>query len=276
MTLLSRLFPILAGVAFVAVERALSPDPLTVIAHTMLWSAAAMLLFWIAYEVSAGSERRWLHDQLPDAHRLGSHFAGLSTAAEPRYFDRLYHYDLGLVRMEAGSLRFTGTRCSFSIANSDVRRVWLAPGPRHWTPRKMVCVEYQLDGKNGVVSLQSLERWFWPGTSAAAQALFAALTQWSKNGEPSTAPSSEPPQVAGAVVPRVSPGAVWKSMNVPCLVSLCLGFLIVQVPSLEPTGITMSFAAPVVTAALLLFIFAPHVEWNRRPAEHPSAQARQV
>lgn len=277
MTLLSRVFPILAGVAFVAVERALSPDALTLMAHTVIWSAGAMVAFWIAYEVIAGSERRRLRDQLSDAHRLGSYFAGLATAAEPRYFDRLYHYDLGMVCMDGGSLRFAGTRCSFSLGNCEVKRVWLARGPRHWTPRKMVCVEYQLNGKTGVVSLQSLERWFWPGTSGAAQALFEAVTQWSKNGEPLGSPSSEPPQSQGAVVPRVSPGAVWKSLNVPCLVSLCLGFLIVQIPSLEPTGITMSFAAPVVTGALLLFIFAPHVEWSRvRPAERPSAQARQA
>jgi hypothetical protein len=259
MTMLSRLFPILAGAACVAVERALAPDA---IRFTVAWIAAAMVVFWIAYEVIAGSERRRLRDQLPDAHRLGSYFAGLSTAPEPRYFDRLYHYDLGMVRMDEGSLRFAGTRCSFSFGSSEVQRVWLARGPRHWTPRKMVCIEYQLDGKTGVVSLQSLERWFWPGTSAAAHALFSAVEQWSKNGEPSGTPTSPPPQVSGAIVPRIGFGAVWKSMNVPCLVSLCLGFLIVQIPSLEPEGIWMSFTAPLVTGALVLFIFAPHVKWS--------------
>ena len=271
MTLLSKGFPILAGAAFIAVERALEPDAFTLMAHAVAWIAGAMVTFWIAYEVIAGSERRRLRDQLPDAHRLGGYFAGLSTAAQPRYFDRLYHYDLGMVRMDGGSLRFDGTRCSFSLGNADVRRVWLAQGPRHWTPRKIVCVEYQLDGgKTGVVSLQSLERWFWPGTSAAAQALFAALTLWSKNGEPPGVPTSPPPQIAGAIVPRIGLRAVWKSMNVPCLVSMCLGFLIVQIPSLEPQGISMSFAAPVMTGALIFFILAPHVRWER-PSAQPSA-----
>jgi Zn-dependent protease with chaperone function len=274
MMLLSKLFPILAGAAFTAAERALAPDAVTLIAHTLAWSAGAMVIFWIAYEIMVGWERRGLRGQLPDAHRQGGYFAGVSTAAEPRYYEGLYHYDLGLARIDGGSLRFAGTRCSFSLGSSEARRVWLASGPRHWTPRKIVSVAYQLDGgKTGIVSLQSLERWFWPGTSAAAQELFAALTQWSKNGEPPGAPTSPPPQISGAVVPRVGLSAVWKSMKVPCLVSLCVGWFIVQIPSLEPEGFLTPFAAPLVTGALLLFILAPHVEWSHvRSVESPSAQ----
>jgi hypothetical protein len=178
------------------------------------------------------------------------------------------------MRIDGGSLRFAGTRCSFSLGSSEARRVWLASGPRHWTPRKIVCVEYQLDGgRTDVLSLQSLERWFWPGTSAAAQELFAALTLWSKNGELLGTPGVPPPQISGAIVPRVGLGAVWKSMKVPCLVSCCLGWFIVQIPPLEQGGILLPFAAPVVTGALLLFILAPHVEWNHvRSTERPSTQ----
>jgi Zn-dependent protease with chaperone function len=259
MTLLSRLFPILAGVAFAAVERTLMPDALALIAYTVAWIAAMMVVFWAVYEVIVGSERRRLRDQLPDAHREGSCFAGLSTAAEPRYYEGLYHYDLGLARIDDGTLSFVGTRCSFSIGSSQARRVWLASGPRHWTPRKIVCVEYQLDGnKTGVVSLQSLERWFWPGTSAAAQELFAMLTRWSENRERSATPTSPPPQAVGAVLPRIRLGDAWKSMRVPCAVSLCAGWFILQIPSLKVEGIP--FAAPLVTGALMLFILAPHLE----------------
>jgi Zn-dependent protease with chaperone function len=277
MVVLSRSFPILAGAAFAAVERALTPDALTLIALTVAWSAGAMVVFWLLYEVVVGSERRRLRSQLPDAHRRGSYFAGVSTAAEPRYYEGLYHHDLGLVRIEEGALSFAGTRCSFSLGSSEARRVWLASGPRHWTPRKIVCVEYQLDGgKTGVVSLQPLERWFWPGTSAAAQELFAALTQWSKNGEPpspQTSTPGPPPQISGLVVPRVGLGAVWKSMRVSCLVSLCVGWLIVQIPSLELEGLLTPFAAPLVTGALILFILAPHVEWSQvRSAQSASTQ----
>jgi hypothetical protein len=145
-----------------------------------------------------------------------------------------------------------------------------------------VCVEYQLDGgKISVLSLQSLERWFWPKTSAAAQELFAALTQWSKSGElPRTAkpakPASPPPQITGAVVPRVPLGEVWNAMRVPCLVSLCVSWFIVQIPSLNLGGMLAPFAAPLVTGALILFILAPQMEWSQvrseqRPSVQPSA-----
>ena len=92
-----------------------------------------------------------------------------------------------------------------------------------------------------------MERWFWPGTSAAAQELFAALTQWSKGGELQGASSSPPPQIADAVLPRVGFDAVWKSMRVPCMVSLCAGWFAIQIPSLEVEGLLTPFAAPLVT-----------------------------
>jgi hypothetical protein len=272
--LLSNLFPILAGVALAAAERALAPDALTLIAHAAAWSVGAIVIFWAAYEVMVGLERRRLLNQLPGTRRQDSYFAGLSTAAEPRYYQGLYHYDLGLVRIDGGSLRFAGTRGSFSLGNSEARRVWLASGPRHWTPRKIICVEYQMDGgKTGIVALQSLERWFWPGTSAAAQDLLAALTKWSKNGEPTGSPASPPPQIGGAVAPRVGLGAVWKSLRVSCLVSLCAGWYIVHMMPFDPEEFLTPFAAPLVSAALVLFILAPHVEWSRaRGAQSPAAQ----
>jgi hypothetical protein len=115
-----------------------------------------------------------------------------------------------------------------------------------------------------------MERWFWPGTSAAAQELFAALTEWSKNGELPGKSTSTPPQFAGAVLPRVGFDAVWKSMRVPCLVSLCAGWIVMQIPALEIEGLLTPFAAPLVTGALILFILAPHLEWGQvRPAPQP-------
>lgn len=274
MMLLSKVFPIVAGVAFAAEERVLMTDALTSIAHFAAWCVAAMLVFWVAYEIIAGSERRRLREQLPEAHREGSFFAGFSTGAEPRYYEGLYHYDLGMVRIEGGSLSFAGTRCSFSIRSSEARRVWLGSGARHWTPRKTVCIEYELDGgTTGLVSLQSLERWFWPGTSTAAQELFSGVTRWSKKEELPGAHGSPPPQVTGALVPRVKLAGVWKSMRVPCLVSLALGWFFVQLPT--PEGILAPFAAPLVTGALILFIFAPHLDSGqagsvqRSPVESP-------
>jgi hypothetical protein len=250
------------------------PDALASIAHIVAWSAAAMLVFWVAYEIIAGSERRRLRDQLPEAHRQGSYFAGVSTGTEPRYYEGLYHYDLGLVRIDGGSFSFAGTRYSFSIGSSEARRVWLGSGPRHWTPRKIVCVEYQLDGgKTGFVSLQSLERWFWPGTSAAAQELLSALTQWSKNTELTGTPTSPPPEITGAMVPRVRLRAVWKSMQLSCMISLCVSWFIVQIPSLNQEGILAPFAAPLVTGALILFLFAPHLERSQvRHAQRSSVE----
>jgi len=273
--LLSKVFPILAGVAFAAVERFRRPDALTLVAHAAVWCAASAVAFWVVYELIVGSERGRLRNQLPDAQRKGSILAGLATPGELRYYEGMYHYDLGLMRIDGGSLNFAGTRCSFSIGSSDAKRVWLASGPRHWMPRKIVCIEYQLKGgETGVVSiqsisLQSMERWFWPGTSAAAAQMLATLTQWSKSGELPGSPTSPPPQIAGAVLPRIGFDAVWKSMRVPCLVSLCAGWFVMQIPSLEIEGLLTPFAAPLVTGAMILFIFAPHLEWGPAPQPPP-------
>jgi heat shock protein HtpX len=265
--LLSKSFPILAGVVFAAIERFAAPDTLGLILQVLAWTAGSMVVFWIAYEVLVGSERRRVRAQLPDVAGPGGYFAGLSTAVEPRSYDGLYHYDLGLMRIQGGSLLFTGTRCKFSLASSEARRIFLASGPPHWTPRKIVCIEYQAqDGKTGVVSLQSLERRFWPATAAAAQELFTAIAQWSKNGEPGAEAAAPPPQFRGAAMPRVRPAALWNSIKIPCLVTLSASVLIAR-------AIPAAFTAALVTAALLLFLLAPHVDWSPARSSQASTYA---
>jgi uncharacterized membrane protein YphA (DoxX/SURF4 family) len=42
-----------------------------------------------------------------------------------------------------------------------------------------------------------------------------------------------------------------------------------QIPSLEIEGLLTPFAAPLVTGAMILFIFAPHLEWGPAPQPPP-------
>lgn len=282
---LATLFPIVAGIAASYLARFWPAELAGVIAFATASIIATMFLYWIAYEVTVGSARRNLRRQLDGAAQhgaaqAGGYFVGLSTSAEPRYFDGMYHYDLGVVRIAGATLDFVGTRGAFSIASSQVRKIWLAAGPPHWTPRKVVCLEYGLDETDpcGIISLQSMERWFWPGTTSAASQLFRTLTQWSENPAVPDVPAVTnvtanvvaPPQVSGAILPPITLGQLWKPIAGACLYSFCGGWLFTtfQTPSLA--GIFTPLFAPVVASALMLFAYAPQLERTPPRSANPA------
>jgi Zn-dependent protease with chaperone function len=263
MTLLSRAYPIFAGVAASVIVTYWGRDFATLLALSAASILAAVAIYCATYEVLVGLERRRVRRQLPGDDDDG-YFVGLSTAAEPRTFDGMYHYDLGMARIDAGSLSFTGLRSAFCLRPSDVRRVWMANGPRHWTPRKTVCVEYE-NQEHGlsVISMQSLERWFWPGTSQAANKLLLAVTSWFESGVASDRPFVTPPQVTGAIVSQVPVSAAWKSLKMSCLISFAGGWVISSFALMESSwSLFAPLIAPTVTAIVILFALSPHLKFG--------------
>jgi hypothetical protein len=273
MSFLSRVYPIVAGVAATAIVSYWGRDFAALLALSAGSILAAVAIYCVAYEVLVGLERRRVRRQLSGDD---GYFVGLSTAAEPRTFDGMYHYDLGLARIDTGSLGFTGLRSSFSLRTSDVRRVWLANGPRHWAPRKIVCVEYENQEQGlSVASMQSMESWFWPGTSQAANKLLLAVTRWFESGVSSDRPFVAPPKVTGAILSQVPISAAWKSIKMPCLISFAGSWMISSYFLMESSSLAAPllapWLAPIVTAGLNLFALSPHLKFG---ASRPPPLAR--
>jgi Zn-dependent protease with chaperone function len=268
MAALSKGFPILAGIG--ASAAAIRWQPEALVAFSVAWILGAVAIYYVVYEVLVGSERRRLRRQFTGE----GYFVGIATADEPRYYEGLYHYDLGMARFDGGSLVFQGARSAFSLNAAQVKRVWLADGPRHWLPRKMVCIEYENEGGTAIVSMQSMERWFWPATSRTANRLLAAIQHWSENAPASDAPTILPPQLTGYRVPRVRFAATLKSMRMPCIISYAVGWVAMtySLPggAISAETLFQPFLAPLVTGALILFAFLPHLEWG------PSAPVARV
>lgn len=236
------------------------------------WSLSGVLCYWIAYEVLIGMERGRIRGQLA-ASRQGGYFAGLSTAAEPRDYGNAYHYDLGMVRTDGPLLTFSGTHCGFALGPSQVRRTWIANGPPHWTPRKVVCVEYQFgSGSEGaVLSLQPLDRWFWPFTTIAAKQLRAAIKRWSESAPQEALSSVPPPLAKGMAIKAVPLAAVLKQVRLFAAISLALSWLINNLLPLNPQDMWTAFSAPVVTTAIILFVLSPHWLLTKAPPALPSS-----
>lgn len=258
--MISRSVPILMGAAASASAIFWRPDFAGLLVIGAGWVGGGMMLYCIAYELLIGLERRRLRNQIPDG--WNGHLAGFATAIEPRIFDGMYHYDLGAVKIDRDSLTFKGARCTFSLQASQAIRVWLAKGPRHWTPRKVVCITYEAEDRESVVSLQSMERWFWPGTSRAANELLQAVTEWSSSAARSDSPIVLPPRIVGAALPRVSVNMALHSMKLSCLISMFAGLLIWAPQELKSGWLIEPFLAPLVTAALSLFALAPYLTWG--------------
>jgi heat shock protein HtpX len=270
---LAKVFPIAAGVAASALVCAWASDGVTLLTLTAASILAGIVLYCVAYEVLVGQERRRLRDQIADDAR--GYFVGISTADEPRIFDGSYHYDLGIANIADGRLDFKGARCSFSLDSSQVRRVWMADGPPHFTPRKVVCVQYRIDDGEAIVSLQSMDRWFWPWNAKAAQELYELLSRWSEDATVASHCSAQPrsaqppPQVAGAIVPRLPLSSVWKGMRVSCLISWAGGAMVWSFLPGASWWLIGPFVAPIVSGALMLFLLSPHL--GRKSTVRPHA-----
>jgi hypothetical protein len=277
MSTLSQVFPVAAGIAASTAALLWQPEFAVVPMFAAGWILGSIAAYYVMYELVVGLERRRFRNQLPSNQQPNGHFVGFSTAAEPRVFHGLYHYDLGIARIDGGLLRFDGARCSFSIKNEVVRQVWLANGPRHWTPRRIVCMEYLTgNGMSAVISMQALGRWFWPATSRAANQLLTAVTDWSRSAASGEEPAVLPPRVEGAIVPRFPLADALKAMKPACFVSLFISLLICTLLPLEPSWFFEPFLAPLVTGAVILFALSPHLERGGKPSTNADQTQKRV
>jgi len=145
----------------------------------------AMAVFYIALELIVGAVRATARQRA--AARFGEGlYVGLGLAAEPRVYNGMYHYDFGLVRISEDSFEFAGDRVRFVLDRRLVSRVWVGEGPRHFTPRRVVYVEYHpsQNAPLAVFSMQPLEARFWPNTVADAQSLCEKVETWSHGSSP--------------------------------------------------------------------------------------------
>lgn len=218
----------------------------------------SMIAFYCGYELLVGSVRKQARRRAIARHGAGT-YVGFSPSAEPRIYDGSYQYDSGMMRVREGKLEFAGDRVSFSLDRRLVDRVWLGDGPRHWTPRKVVCIECRpaSDAAPTIFSLQSLEARFWPFTNAAARRLYEEVEAWARMNTTATSTSTDP--VAACALPDVT-----GEPNVPvrfalalkaAVVSACIAFVIAQFLWRQ----SQSFTAPVLCGALSIFASWPRL-----------------
>jgi hypothetical protein len=195
-------------------------------------------------------------------------FVGFSPAAEPRVFDGMYHYDLGVVRFLDDALEFAGDRARFTLDRRMAQRIWLGEGPTHWTPRKVVYIECQLSPETRPVifSLQSLEAWFWPSTVTMAKRLHRQVEEWHKASSSSPEPPRpcQLPQVEGTSEPFFSFRTAFRSIGIYCAVAFCLGSLGTSFDGSRPFSyLSDMLCPPVVCGTLALFLVWPRLRWGR-------------
>lgn len=175
LTLYALAAPIILGLGIAWV---LETAGLKGVAVFAIGAPVSMTAFYIGYEMIVGGMRETARRRAVTKNGAGI-FVGLSPWSEPRIYEGMYHYDLGLARFSPGVLEFVGDRTRFTVDSRIVERIWLGDGPRHWTPRKVAFVECRNpDGTTAVFSLQSFEARFWPWTTVAARDLYAQIEAW--------------------------------------------------------------------------------------------------
>ncbi|MFN7922955.1 MAG: M48 family metalloprotease [Bryobacteraceae bacterium] len=261
--------PAAAGIAAGAVAILYQPPFVSLLVVAI---AAGMAIRVAGHDLISGIERQRLRNRLGIPPR-DARFAALALAEEPRLYDGGYHYDLGFVST-AANLEFQGSRCAFAISPAQVRRIWLAPGPRHFLPRYVVCVEYVDREGSAVISLQPLDRWFWPATTNAATRLLSSLQQWAGHHGDFPAPADSPPRVQGTAVDPLPTAMVWKSVYYSASVALAAAWVFQLSVLRDPSALYQAFIAPVVAGALALFGFLPHLRLTRAASPHNGAPSQ--
>jgi hypothetical protein len=233
----------------------------------LLGAPAGIVTLYVAYEMLVGGVRRKAMARARVQHGDGP-FVGLGLAAEPRVYDGLYHYDFGVVRFADGeALTCQGDRGAFVLDPRLVVRLWLGTGPRHWTPRKVVYVEYRplVESPPRVFSLQPLEERFWPWTERSAQRLCHDLNRWRRAGLVSGQPPIPclVPEETGAPANGVPIATAVKGLSQQAMYSMLAATLLSWVNGPEDLNLTPFLLVPALTAALALFLAWPHLEWGQ-------------
>ena len=233
-------------------------------------SLFAILAIYVGYEWIAGSIRAKVRQRAVARNGEGI-FVGFSPAAEPRVFDGMYSYDLGILRFVDDGLEFAGDRVRFTLDRRLVRRVWLGKGARHWVPRKVVYLECHPSVESAVTvfSLQSLEAWFWPSTVKMARRLHHRIAEWHELSAASTTPPlpCALPQVEGNPPTSFTLRTAVRTVSLYSGVALVLGYgKNWFAPSTDLLDISELFASIVVCSVAAVFLVWPNLRW-RRPAQ---------
>ncbi|MBZ5604432.1 MAG: hypothetical protein LAO79_19180, partial [Acidobacteriia bacterium] len=139
-----------------------------------------------------------------------------------------------------------------------VHRVWLGDGPRHWTPRKVVYIEYANPGEDpAVFSLQSFEAHFWPRTTSAARALYRQIEAWRAAQESALPPPlpCEAPRSGGDPDPSVALPLVLKS----AAINAGAGYMLAEIFGSSDISSVWDFSAPLVCVCVTLFAAWPRL-----------------
>ncbi len=256
--------PILWGVPMVWLLQRTGLDWWAVFIVAIVLSALAMYvgLEWITGSVRDTVKRRTV------ARRGPGVFAGLSLGAEPRLFDGVYHYDMGMVKFENGALEFVGDRTHFTLDRRRVERVWLGDGPPYWTPRRIVYIECRPSPDAGAVifSLQSLEAWFWPSTVVVAKRLYRQVEEWRQGSSSSPTPPlpCALPQAAGTANPFISFQTAFRSVGIYSGIAFLLGSVAATFDSPSLFGYSSAVLCPTaVCGVLTLFMLWPRLPFGR-------------
>ena len=232
-------------------------------------SLIAALTIYLGSEWIVGAVRDAVKQRALARHGQGV-FAGFSPAAEPRVFDGMYQYDLGMVRLVNGALEFAGDRVQFTLDRRLVERVWLGEGPRHWTRRRVVYIECRPSPEVGPVifSLQSFEAWFWPSTTTMAKRLYNQVEEWHRGLSPSSA-STSPAPPPPCPLPRVegNPNTFisFRTAVRSVVIYWGIGFFLA---SLEMSfdgaqGLFQVWCPAAVCGVLALFLVWPRLNWGQ-------------
>ncbi len=227
----------------------------------------SMLAMSVGLEWVVGSVREKVKQRAIARHGQGA-FAGISPAAEPRLFDGIYHYDLGMVRFVDEALEFAGDRARFRLDRRLTRRVWLGDGARHWTARQVVYIECQPspEAEPVIFSLQSFEAWFWPSTVRMAKRLHRQVDAWHKAPPSSSTPPQlcALPQVEGRSPAFISFRTAYRSIGIYCGTAFFLASLGTWFFGSRASWDPSAMLCPVaVCGALALFMVAPRMRWDR-------------
>jgi len=231
-------------------------------------SFLTVFAIYMGYEWIAGTIRAKVKQQVVARDGEGI-FVGFSPAAEPRVFDGMYHYDLGLLRFVDEGLEFAGDRTRFTLDQRLVRRVWLGKGARHWMPRKVVYLECQpsVEAEVAVFSLQSLEAWFWPSTIIKVRRLHDRIAEWHQSPASSTTPplTCTLPRVEGSPPVSFALRSALRTVGLYCGVAFVLasGKSLFD-PSNGLPDVSGLFAQVAVCGVAALFLVWPNLRRGRR------------
>ena len=220
----------------------------------------AIVVFYIIFEWIAGSVRSSARRRAITKYGEGT-FVGFTPCAKPRVYNKMIHYDFGVLRTSSQSVEFAGDRLRFTVDRRLVSRIWIDNGARHYTPRRVVCIEYRPspDAPLAVFSVQSFDAALWPNTESAVRRLFQEFEIWLR----ATSNMQAPPEPCNLPTDRGEPDAALSFLSAIKYASTHFGIAFLLDYSFGATLFERNwnplhpFVPALVTAVLAIFIASP-------------------